>query len=52
MNFFRQRKECVTNDAHQLESQCGFNVNFPNRFLKRFFNVEYVSKKTKNWIFF
>lgn len=47
MNFFHQRKELVTNGEHQVESHCELNVNSPNRFIRRFLNIEYVSKKTK-----
>ena len=47
MNFFHQRKEQVTSDEHQIESYCGWNVDSPKHFIKKFFNFEYVSKKSK-----
>lgn len=47
MNFFHQRKEQVTNGEHQVQSHYELNVNFPYRFIRRFLNFEYVSKKIK-----
>lgn len=47
MKSCHQKSEKVANDEYQIGFLCGFKLHFPKQIIKKFVNLEYVSKKIK-----